>query len=205
MSTPGEHQHAQLDDGWLLPEPEARQPIHTRSILCRSFRRDDGLIDLDGRFIDTRPFGYTNEFRGAVPAGAMLHNMQLRLTLDSHRTIVAVRAVMPNTPYTGCPDITPNFQRLVGLGIGRGFKAALRERLGGLEGCTHVLALLEMLGASAMQAFASNNYAPRAADAPAPARVWRIEALEGTCHSYHPDGPVVAKLRAMQAGAAGQR
>jgi hypothetical protein len=29
-----------------------RQAVHTRSIVCRSFRRDDGMLDIDGRFID---------------------------------------------------------------------------------------------------------------------------------------------------------
>ena len=199
MTTPGENRHAELDGGWVLPTPSARLPIHTRSILCRSFRRDDGLIDLDGRFIDTRPFEYDNDFRGHCDAGSMLHNMQLRLTLDSHRLIVAVQAAMPNTPYSGCPDIVPHFQRLVGLSIGRGFKAALRERLGGVEGCTHIIALLEMLGAAAMQAFASNNYAPRRVGESPPPRVWRIEALENTCHSYRSGGPVLEQLKLVHA------
>ena len=34
---------------------EARQAIQTRSMVFRSFRRDDGLIDIDARFADTRP------------------------------------------------------------------------------------------------------------------------------------------------------
>ena len=36
----------------------------------------------------------------------------------------------------------------------------------------------------------------RPAGEPAPPRVFRIEALIGTCHSYHPDGPVIAQLKA---------
>lgn len=199
MTTPGEDRHADLDGGWLLPEPSARQPIHTRSIVCRSFRRDDGLIELDGRFIDSRPFDYDNEFRGHCHAGSMLHNMQIRLTLDAQRCILAVQTVMPHTPYKTCPEVQPNFQRLVGLSISRGFKKALREHLAGTEGCTHVVAMLEMLGAAAMQAFASANYAPRPAGSPKPARVWRLEALENTCHSYHSDSPVMAQLRSLHA------
>ena len=195
MTSPGEPLHADLDGGWILPPPALREAVHTRSIVCRSFRRDDGLIDVDGRFIDTRPFAYDNDFRGSSPPGSALHNMQLRLTLDRQRCIVALVSAMPNTPYAGCAEVNGNFQRLVGLSVGRGFKKAVRERLGGIDGCTHVLALLDTLAAAAAQAFASNNYAPRRPADAAPVRVFQIDALVDTCWSYRSDGPVMQQLK----------
>ncbi len=97
----GEQLHAGLDEGWVLPEPVERQPVQTRSMVFRSFRRDDGLIDIDARFADTRPFAYDNAFRGACDAGSALHHMQLRVTLDRKRTIVALVSAMPSTASTG--------------------------------------------------------------------------------------------------------
>jgi hypothetical protein len=196
MAVPGETLHTDFDGGWLLPAPAPREAVHTRSIVCRSFRRDDGLIDIDGRFIDTRPFAYHSDFRGDCPAGSALHNMQLRLTVDRSRHIQAVVSAMPGTPYVGCVDVNANFQRLVGLSIARGFRKALRERLGGVEGCTHMLALIDTLAAAAVQAFASSNYAPRQPGQPDPVRVWKLEALVDTCHSYRSDGVVMQQLRA---------
>ena len=195
MATPGEDLHADLAGGWVLPEPAPREAVHTRSIVCRSFRRDDGLIDIDGRFIDTRPFAYDSDFRGPCLAGSALHNMQLRLTLDRERRIHALVSAMPGTPYAGCAEVNPHFQRLVGLSIGRGFRKALRERLGGVEGCTHVLALLDALAAAAVQAFASNAYAPRRPGQPEPVRIWQLDALVDSCWSYRSDGPVMQQLR----------
>ena len=195
MTSPGEPLHADLDGGWVLPPAAPREAVHTRSIVCRSFRRDDGLIDVDGRFIDTRPFAYDNDFRGFSPPGSALHNMQLRLTLDRQRCITALVSAMPNTPYAGCAEVNGNFQRLVGLSVGRGFKKAVRERLGGIAGCTHILALLDTLAAAAVQAFASNNYAPRRPGDAAPVRVFQIETLVDTCWSYRSDGPVMQQLK----------
>ena len=192
----GEAQHADLAGGWLLPEPAPREAICTRSIVCRSFRREDGLIDIDGRFIDTRPFEYDSDFRGPCPAGSALHHMQLRLSVDRSRHIQALASAMPATPYEGCAEVNPNFQRVVGLSIGRGFRKALRERLGGVEGCTHVLALLDVMAAAAVQAFASSNYAPRRPGQPEPVRVWKLEALADTCHSYRTGGVVMQQLLA---------
>jgi hypothetical protein len=198
MQAPGETTHAAIDEGWLLPEPAARKTICTRSIVCRSFLRDDGLIDIDARFIDTRPFDYVNDFRGQVKAGSALHNMQMRVTLDASRTIVAVVSAMPATPYTTCPGVNPNFQRLVGLSVGRGFRKALREKLGGVEGCTHVLALLDAVGAASMQAQASARYARPPTERPTH-KVWSLDALVDTCWSYKADGEVIRQLRQFQA------
>jgi hypothetical protein len=196
MPVPGESLHADLEGRWLLPDPAPREPVHTRSIVCRSFRRDDGQLDIDGRFIDTRPFAYESDFRGPCAEGSALHNMQLRLTVDRSRHIRALASAMVGTPYAGCAEVNPNFQRMVGLSIGRGFRKAMRERIGGVEGCTHVIALLDAMSAAAVQAFASDAYAPRKPGQPAPAKVWKLEALIDTCHSYRADGEVIPAMKA---------
>lgn len=194
MNSPGETLHGDIDGGWILPPPAARTALHTRSIVCRSFKRGDGLFEIDGRFIDTRPFEYTSTHRGLCEAGSALHNMQLRLTLDSERVVQDVVSAMPGTPYSTCSEVNANFQRLRGMSIGRGFRQALRARLGGVEGCTHVLALLDAMAAAAVQTFASNANQPRTAGAAEPVRMWKIDALIDTCYSYRADGPLVRSL-----------
>ena len=193
--TPGESVHVEIDSGWILPEPAPREAVCTRSIVCRSFSRADAGIDIDGRFIDTRPFAYHSPWRGELQAGSVLHQMQLRLTLDRQRSIRSVVSAMPNTPYAGCPEVNPNFQRLVGLSIGRGFRKAMREKLDGINGCTHVIALLDAMAAAAVQAFASLANLPRAPGDPEPVRIFNVDALVNTCYSYRPDGPVVLHWR----------
>lgn len=199
MLAPGESTHADIDQGWLLPAPQPRQAVHTRSIVCRSFRREDGMLDIDARFLDTRPFDYESDFRGTCKAGSTLHNMQLRVTLDRTRHIVDLVTAMPATPYSGCSGVNPNFQRLRGLSVGRGFRKALRERLGGVEGCTHMLALLEAVSAATAQAFGSEAHAPRAPGEAKPVNVWNLDALVGTCWSYKPDGEVMQRLQRKRA------
>ena len=194
MAVPGESLHTAFDGGWLLPEPAPREAVHTRSIVCRSFRRDDGLLDIDGRFIDTRPFAYDSDFRGTCQAGSALHNMQLRLTIARDRSIAALVSAMPSTPYEGCAGVNSNFQRLVGLSIAKGFRKAMREKIGGIEGCTHILALLDAMSAAAVQAFASAAYAPKKPGQAEPVRIWKLDALVDTCFSYQRDGEVMKRL-----------
>src|SRR3546814_20204166 len=76
--------------------------------------------------------------------------MWLRLPIDGDMTVVAVEAVTDSGPFPICPDIPPNFQRLIGTGIGGGWLRAVRERLGATEGCTH---LVELLGQQATPAY----------------------------------------------------
>ena len=198
MPVPGEDLHADLDGGWLLPAPAPREAVHTRSIVCRSFRRPDGTVDVDGRFIDTRPFAYDSPWRGPCPPGSALHNMQLRLTLNRERQILALVSAMPATPYVGCAEVNPNFQALVGLSMARGFRKALREKLDGIAGCTHVLALLDAMAAAAVQSFASIANQPRQPGQPEPVRVLRLDALLNSCYSYREDGPVMQRMRELK-------
>ncbi|HRJ60347.1 MAG TPA: DUF2889 domain-containing protein, partial [Azospirillaceae bacterium] len=133
-----------------LSTPAPRQPIHARDILCRGYRRDDGLWDIEGWLSDTKDYGFETYERGMIAAGDRIHGMWLRLTLDDDFTVRGVEAVTDDSPYRGCPSITPNFQRLLGLTVGAGWNRAVKERLSGVHGCTH---LVEMLGPLATVAF----------------------------------------------------
>src|SRR5689334_18613275 len=94
-----------------------REHIHSRQIELRGYRREDGLWDIEGHLTDTKTYGFTNEFRGEVEPGTPIHDMWLRLTVDDTLTIRGVEAVTDASPYRICPEITSNFQRLVGLQI----------------------------------------------------------------------------------------
>ena len=59
-----------------------RDPIHTRAIECKSYRRSDGLWDIEGHLTDVKAYPFLNDFRGEVKAGEPLHDMWIRLTVD---------------------------------------------------------------------------------------------------------------------------
>ena len=112
--------------------------VHVRAMECRSFRRADGLWDVEGRLTDVKPF--LNDFRGEVKPGEPLHDMWLRLTLDGDFVVRAVEAVTDAGPYALCPAILPSFRKLEGMKIGPGWNRRVRETLGGALGCTHLAA-----------------------------------------------------------------
>jgi hypothetical protein len=180
----------------LSPSVE-REHLHLRRVECRGFRRADGLWDIEGHMTDTKTYGFPNQARGRIEAGEPLHDMWLRLTLDDELVIRAAEAVTDAGPYGICGDITPNYQRLVGLRIGPGFTGKTRELLGGVHGCTHLLELLGPIATTAFQTiFSERERRRRAAEAagtpaPAPAAASKRPRLLETCHAFRTDGPVV--------------
>lgn len=128
-----------------LPPPAdtPREPVHSRRVTFECFRRGDGLWDIEGRLDDVKPFDVALS-SGVVPAGRSMHDMRIRLTIESDLHVVDAAVVIDAMPYPpACAEITGDYRRaLVGLNLGRGFRRAVQERLGGVAGCSHMTELL---------------------------------------------------------------
>jgi hypothetical protein len=171
-----------------LPKAAPRELLHLRDIQLRGYQREDGRIDIEAHMTDTKTYSFGNSSRGGIPAGDPLHDMWLRLTLNQSLTIEAVEAAMDATPHAICPAIAPNYQRLVGLCIAKGFLKAASERLGGINGCTHLRELLQQIGTVAFQTLHSiRSHKNPAKPATDPRRIPAI--LLNTCHTYAENGP----------------
>lgn len=176
-----------------LSPPLPRELVHLRDITIRGYQRADGLFDIEAHLVDTKTYAFANEDRGGrIEAGEPLHEMKFRLTVDAELTIVDSEAATLHAPYRMCPAITPNFARLAGLRIGRGFLKAARERVGGVHGCTHLVELLQQLGTTAFQTLSVVRRRAGAPGTPA-AGPARPPALLNTCHTYAADSPVVQR------------
>jgi hypothetical protein len=180
-----------------LSAPAQREHLHTRQIECQGFHRSDGLWDIEAHMTDRKSYSFPSDERGEVTAGTPIHDMWVRVTLDDEFHITAIEAVTDSSPYQLCPAITPNFQRLVGLRIGPGFNARVRERLGGVEGCTHLVELMGPLATTAFQTiFAAKHREQRErgnGDAKAPDQPRRRPRLIDTCHALASDSPVTKR------------
>lgn len=173
-----------------LSPPAARRPLHTRRITCQGFQREDGLWDIEGNMTDEKTYSFHNEWRGEVKPGDFIHNMWIRLTIDDSLTVHAVEAVSDHTPFSHCGDITPHYQRLVGLRIGPGWTAAIKERVGRVQGCTH---LSELLGPMATTAFQTVATITRPAEPHDPAQPPPRPPVLNTCHAWASDGAPVRR------------
>lgn len=172
-----------------LSEPAERELLHLRDIELRGYRRADGLFDIEARLTDTKSYGFSNADRGRIEPGTPLHGMLARMTLDEDMVITAFEAATEFGPYSICPDAAPNFARLAGLRVGRGFIKAANERVGGVHGCTHLRELLGQMATVAFQTMVAVRRQREAEPGAAPPR----PAVLNTCLAYGSDGPVVRR------------
>ena len=183
-----------------FPPPAPRTHLHNRAIDCQGYLRDDGMWDIEARIVDTKTYVIENRWRGDLEPGVPIHNMGLRLTLDHNFTVHAVATTMDDQPHQICHHVLDNFQRLIGLRIGPGWNRKVKELLGGIDGCTHLVELLGPIATVAFQTTSSavaREIARKAhpalyADAePDPAQ--KPFVLNG-CYTWRSDSPAVQEV-----------
>lgn len=163
-----------------------RRLKHRRRIDVQIYTRGDGLWEVEARVDDSRP-ETVQLATGVRPAGAPIHDMLLRLVVDDAFNIVEAGAQTLAMPYPGqCDVYGAAYAQLVGLNLMQGFRQAVRERLGGTRGCTHINELALVLPTAVVQAFAGEVLDTRG-DAPSSAQPFQIDG----CHALRSDGPTV--------------
>ncbi len=128
----------------------------------------------------------------------MVHDLELTATVSTVDFTVRSVDVKFNTyPHAECPAIAQAYQQLVGVRVGRGWTSAMRERLGGPKGCTHLRELARSMAPVLVQAAFSarvHDNPTREGDEDRLRTV--LPFLSGTCHIWAPGGPGEQKLDA---------
>lgn len=168
------------------PAPVARQLLHRRNLALEVFEREDGLFDVEAHLVDvkTRDMELAS---GRRAAGDPIHDMQLHVTIDRAMNVLAAASRTQSMPYPGACDAHGDaYAKLVGLNLFKGFRSALKERLAGVQGCTHLTDLAGLLPTAVLQAFAGHVIDVRegAGDGTPPFQIDR-------CHALRASGPVV--------------
>ena len=172
-----------------LTTPVPRKHLHTRTIQCRGYQRDDGLWDVEGEIVDTKTYAFDNKDRGRVAAGEAVHHMRVRLTIDDGMVVRAAEAVTEASPFAMCGDIAPAYGALVGLAVAPGWRKEVLKRLAGAKGCTHVTDLLiGPLAVTAYQTIVPARRRPRTA-----ATAKKRPPLIDSCHALARTSPVVKR------------
>ena len=138
------------------PSTSRRVLKHSRVISIEAYARDDNLWDIDARISDTKT-NPTQLASGVRPAGEPIHDLGLRISINTDFDIVDAQAVSSRHPYPGyCNAITPDYTKLVGLNLLKQFRHEVQVRMGGNRGCTHITELVQILPTAALQAFAGD-------------------------------------------------
>lgn len=169
-----------------LPKAQRRQLQHRRVINSEAYLRDDGLWDIEARMTDIKSETVENEERGYVSAGEPFHDIRLRVTIDAFLKIHNAHASIDASPFKICPHISDAYNKLVGIHIRPGWRAKIKELLGGANGCTHINELFPVIATTAFQALWSHS------DEATQKQGFKL--MIDKCHAWSQDGKLAGKL-----------
>ena len=173
----------------MLPPSVPRDELHLRRIELRGYRRHDGLYDIEARMVDTKTSEITLLNGRLLPAGDALHDMSVRMVVDEALTVIDIVASTDASPFGICREATDTLQTMKGLRIAHGWSQAVRERLSGRQGCTHLTELLGPLATVAFQTLSEVRLSkPTAVDAKG--KPLKIDS----CYAYASDREIVRRL-----------
>lgn len=174
-----------------MAHPPQRRHVHTRSIRVDAYARDDGLWDVEAHLVDTKSRDLQLA-SGVRAAGDPVHDVTLTITIDTDLNVRDAHASTASVPYPGfCNAIEPAYGKLIGLNLAHQFRRHVRERLGGVRGCTHLTELADVLPTAAIQAFAGEKVRK---PPPSPDGAERQPFYLDSCHALVTTGPAVAQF-----------
>ena len=152
------------------------------------------MFDIEGHLLDTKTYDFPNQDRGGeIRAGEPLHNMFIRITLDCEFMIRAVEVSMDDTPFIVCRDIEPAFKALEGVKIAPGWTRAVRQKLGGTRGCTHIVEMMPGIATVAFQTLGPALRRMSGSGAGTEDSENKKPAQIDGCHALASDGAVVKR------------
>ena len=164
----------------LSAHPVSRIRKHSRSVRFECYARADDLLDIEAHLTDIKPEDYVLA-PGVRPAGSPVHDMWVRITIDRRMNVVSAEACSDAIPYPPyCTAITPDYAGLAGLNLMRGFRKALYERFGAVQGCTHLTELLGQFPSAAIQLLAGEQRDNYDGDGRRPFQLDRCHALDAS-------------------------
>ncbi len=172
-----------------LSSPAARERLHLRRVSYEGFRRDDGLFDIEAHITDHKERDYKLAM-GTRSKDIPVHNMWARVTIDRRFEVIDIEAVTDEMPYPGqCNRIGPEYKKLIGSNLLKGFRKSIAENMGGVKGCTHLSELLGYLPTAAVQTFAGIKNEADSVDGKKPFQLDSCHALatnRETVRVYYP-------------------
>jgi hypothetical protein len=166
-------------------------------VTYRGYDREDGLWDIEAELTDVKTYTFQVHEAHPFPAHEPIHQLSVRLTVDDQMLIQAVSTSMDHIPHSDCSQVQPDMQSLVGCRLGRGWRKAVNEKIGGTAGCTHLRELLFNMATAAFQTLPSGQWHRRTLRGQDHPPITQPPFHLGQCKTWAFDGPVTAHFYPM--------
>lgn len=153
------------------------------------------MFDIEGHITDAKKYDTTMSNGRELKAGQPWHEMVLRLCIDRDFTIHDAEALTLHGPAVTCGEVNTDYRKLIGLRIGAGFSAKVREIFSGRSGCTHLTELLGPIATTAYQTISGHLLSQQGSlgwHSPVMKEV--ASNLIDSCHGWRADGETVMRF-----------
>jgi hypothetical protein len=172
---------------WPPELDAARYPGMIRREIAVDSRVVDGHLLFTGRLRDQ----WFDESTGEQEE---IHSYEVTIdTVPPELTIVSAETKPGHLPFPECPSAALRLNLLVGLNLGSGFNRAATEILRGVEGCTHLLTIVQTIAGQRVVAHYLRSRVDAATD---PASRARREAMVNACAGWKEGGQAITLSRA---------
>jgi hypothetical protein len=180
-----------------LKELIQKSPVHERKLEVRTYPLENSQVVVEGWLRDERlVFGFHRD--GSPRPPGVVHLMGVRLLLgDFPVTILEAEAEMATIPHELCPTVADSIKKIIGLPIISGFSDEVRKRLGGVEGCSHLMHLVLAMAPAALHGYWAHlsrepQPVPRSFD-----EIPGLPYLLNSCRLWKEDGPLIRQIKVM--------
>lgn len=137
-----------------LPAPRNREQLHTRNVIFKGFRRDDGLWDIEAHLLDLKDKVFVIPGERTWSPGEPIHDMSIRVTIDDALVVRDIAVVMASAPHLECPQAQMPMKLMIGCTMAKGWRHAIEQNMGKVKGCSHLRELLFNMATVAFQTIA---------------------------------------------------
>lgn len=178
-----------------LKERILQNPVHERRIEIRTFPLGNDQVIVEGWLRDERMVsGYHRDGQPRPPG--VVHKMCVRLLLGGRPlTILDAEAEMPTVPHPLCPTVAETVKKIIGLPIVAGFSEQVRQKLYGVEGCSHLMHLILAMGPAGLHGFWADQGRKSASVPRNLNEIPHLNLLINSCRLWRTDGPLLAQLQ----------
>lgn len=174
-------------------DKDKKQEIHTRRIDITTYEGGSDSIFVEGVLTDER---LVNSFRPTgerYPPG-MVHHMIIRLKTQGPKLVIEdIDVEMPTVPKQECLETLESLLPIKGIPIVSGFTGRVKDLVGGIKGCAHLVALLTAMAPAAVQgAWVAMTRKPRE---PATYLPGAVERIKNTCRVWRSGGPMMKDIQ----------
>lgn len=167
--------------------------IHTRQIEVSTYDYDQNILLVEGRLKDDR-FNQIYRPTGETSPPGTVHHMIIQMKVRRPEfTIEDIDVEMPTVPQEECPDTRTSLEPVKGMRITSGFTVRVKELVGGVKGCAHLVALLTAMAPATIQ----GGWAAMAQKPSDPVKYFErtMKVVINTCRVWRADGTFVKKYR----------